>query len=253
MTVQRKNTHRRNLFIDGEFWSGVDGDLCVSLGIHVGQEVSEEQLQNWKEQIAQRDVFLLGARCLERRPYSVAELREKLLGYEVAEDIVTVVLARLQELGLLNDKEYAQMLQRQYRRQGYGPHRLQQRMKDKKIPLAIIEENVPAYAELAPEIAAEQLAKKYSPQQLAQTRQQQKAKQWLMRRGFDHTTINAAVEEQKSTDPADRWVDASPLQRVIDRKYQPLTDPKQRAKAWAYLQRQGVITEQINQIMKDMM
>lgn len=49
----------------------------------------------------------MALRCLDRRAYGMAELKQKLLGKGADEDIVDDVLGRLQSVGLLDDAKYA--------------------------------------------------------------------------------------------------------------------------------------------------
>ncbi len=99
---------RVNVFLDGKFVFSLEAEVAVKEGLRVGQELSEEHI----EALAKSDRF---QRCLNAamlylsyRPRSESELRERLGRRGFDRDNVEVVLARLKELGLVDDTAFAQ-------------------------------------------------------------------------------------------------------------------------------------------------
>jgi len=104
----RRLGKRVNIFLDGKFSFSLEAELALKEGLHVGQELSANQI----DALARSDPF---ERCLNAanrylgyRPRSESELRERLHKRGFDGDNVEAVIARLKEQGLVDDLAFAQ-------------------------------------------------------------------------------------------------------------------------------------------------
>jgi regulatory protein len=106
LKVQKKNTQRVNVYLDGEFAFGLR--RIVAAWLQIGQELSEEKIAQLKADDAREEAYQRALRALDTRPRSVAEVRQKLLEHDIPEDLAEGVLERLKASGFLNDERFAQ-------------------------------------------------------------------------------------------------------------------------------------------------
>ena len=130
---------------------------------------------------------------LGRRDYGAQELRRKLLLQRrdkpmPAEDVCEQVMARLLELGYLNDERYAQRLAESLSNKGYGARAIAFELRKRGVE----EEAEP------PESDAERLSallqRKYAAR-LGDERGRRAVYQALLRKGFSHADVRNAMKE----------------------------------------------------------
>lgn len=132
-------------------------------------------------------------RLLSQRAMSRARLREKLLG-RFPQGEVEGALARLEELGYLDDRAFAESFVATRRK--YGPHKLRFLLKARGVPEEVVEEVLAAYGEEDSLEAALNVLRRYP-------RRQDKAKavRFLQGRGFPLSVALEAyrlVKEEES-------------------------------------------------------
>lgn len=114
---------KSKIFVDGEFWAELDAGVAAERGLSEGavlsgEELAEARVAGEKPLAMNRALNILGYRARAR-----GELGQRLLRAGYAEETVEEVLARLEELGYLDDEEFA----RERVRAGahkYGPRRI---------------------------------------------------------------------------------------------------------------------------------
>jgi len=108
-----------NVYLDSKFAFSLEAEVALTGNLKVGQELSDEQISA----LAKADNF---QRCLNAalhylsyRPRSESELKERLYRRNFDEESIGRVVARLEELGLVDDMEFAQFWQDN--RQAFSP------------------------------------------------------------------------------------------------------------------------------------
>lgn len=122
VTALRSGKGRRkrvNVYLDSKFAFSLEAEVVLTERLKVGEELSDEQISA----LAKADNF---QRCLNAalhylsyRPRSESELRERLYRRNFDEESIGRVVARLEELGLVDDMEFAQFWQDN--RQAFSP------------------------------------------------------------------------------------------------------------------------------------
>ena len=122
ITALRSGRGRRkrvNVYLDGRFAFSLGAEVVLTERLKVGQELTGEQISA----LAKTDNFqrCLNAamRYLSYRPRSESELRERLRRRNFDDESIGGVVAKLKELGLVDDREFAQFWQDN--RQAFSP------------------------------------------------------------------------------------------------------------------------------------
>jgi regulatory protein len=123
ITRVRERRGRARIFVDGEFWAEIDGDVVGERGLREGAALGLEELEaarvaGERALAMNRALHFLGYRARSRR-----EVRDRLRRYGYGEETVGGVIGRLEELGYLDDEEFARTAAREKARR-YGPRRV---------------------------------------------------------------------------------------------------------------------------------
>jgi regulatory protein len=195
---QKKRGSRVSVFVDGEFAFGCSLDALAEIGLKKGQPVSPSQIEQWRRKIIYDEAKTVAFNALARRIRSEREIRDKLRKKKFPLDIIDQVVARLYEMKLLNDSEFAGALVRdRLKRAPIGKAALKTKLFQKGVAKETIETALNEVDLRADELclkAAEKKLKSLQREPDAQKRKQ-KLSQFLMRRGFDWETVNNAVRK----------------------------------------------------------
>jgi len=132
LRAQAKDPQRVNVFIDGEFALGISLTTITKTGLHVGKELSAEEFAKLEQTESGDKAYLAALRFLEARPRSIAEVRARLGRKDFAPEAIDAAIARLGELGLLDDAAFARYWvenRQAYRPRGAGALRDELRRK----------------------------------------------------------------------------------------------------------------------------
>lgn len=137
-------------------------------------------------------------RCLTYRQRSKKELRDYLTGKGFSEEIVEQVVQRLQDTGLINDRNFtAEWIECSFRK-GRGSHRIKYELKERGIDEAVIdellEESFDQHDEYnrACSLMDKYLSPDYKPDDKKLLR---KAASYLKRRGYPHKIIYEVINK----------------------------------------------------------
>ncbi len=190
--------HYVQVFLDGDEGTLIDRQTFEDSRLSVGDEVSDEQWEALRARSAydrahSRALYLLGM-----RDYSCRELEKKLLP-EASPEIAAAVVARLREVGLLDDENYARRLARdfaQYRQ--YPRRRIVQELCRRGVERSIAEAAVEDGDSDDVTQAVTLLRRKYA-HKLADPDDRRRTAAALARRGFSYATeqMDAPVEEDE--------------------------------------------------------
>ena len=132
------------------------------------------------------------ARVLQYRQRSARALYDRLLEKGCPEQEAAWAVARLQELGYLNDREYGRLLVRDLAARGYGAGRIRAVLREKKLDAAAAEEAMESY--VPNQARLEAMAAARLKGQVPDRRLLKKTADSLFRKGFSWEEIRAALE-----------------------------------------------------------
>ncbi len=192
--AQQKNPQRVNVYLDGEFAFGLAGILAAWL--KVGQELDDEKITALRNNDASEATYQKALHFLSYRPRSSQEVRQNLIKRGCEETLVKETISRLQDAGLVNDKDFARAWvenRNTFHPRSKSALRMELRRKGltEEIVQSVLDEQVDEQA-LAFEAARKQ-ARRYASLEWAEFRQ--KLGGFLARRGFSYTTLAPVVSE----------------------------------------------------------
>ena len=105
LQVQKRNPNRVNVHLDGEFAFGLA--RIVAAWLRVGQELSEEKIEQLQAEDARERAFQQPMLFLSYRARSESQIRQNLRKHEIPEPVIEQTLDRLRQDGLANDDQFA--------------------------------------------------------------------------------------------------------------------------------------------------
>ncbi|PIE42169.1 MAG: hypothetical protein CSA49_00555 [Gammaproteobacteria bacterium] len=147
-----------------------------------------------KTYLTQSELKQYAMTLLARREYGANELRQKLARKGSAED-ADAVLCWLQENNLQSDDRFAQMLLRSKSLRGYGPLRIRQEMKQKRLDNQAVLQAFEGFEGDWFEQALQTYQKKYSKPLGKEPKERAKRQRFMSYRGYTGEQICYAIEQ----------------------------------------------------------
>lgn len=190
ITALEPRRHRLvQLFLDGEPAVKLDEETAASL--RPGQQLSDEELH---ELIARSDAVRAKEKALyllEHRPHSKRELEDK-LARTVGREAAGQAAGRMEELGLIDDADYARRLAEELARKGFAAPRIRQELLRRGIGRELAAEEAERAA-AAPEDALHSLIERRFARQLGEEKGRRRAVAALQRMGYRWEEIRSAL------------------------------------------------------------
>ncbi len=187
LEAQKRNPERVNVYLDGEFAFGLAAITAARL--QRGQTLSDAEIAALKAQDAIDQAVDQAVRLLTYRPRSTAEIRRYLGQKGAAPEVIDAALARLEQLGYLDDLAFARFwVANRDEFNPKGPLALRQELSEKGVPRALVDQ---AMAEVDFTDAAYRALMRRARHLQGQDRREVKRRvyDFLARRGFAADTI----------------------------------------------------------------
>lgn len=163
----------------------------IDFALYAGKELTEDEAQAIVEAARRSGLKEKTINLLARKPMSRRELERKLEEWEAGEEECAAICERMEELGFLNDGEYAARLVRHYSTKGYGERKLRDELYRRGIPREFWEEAL-AQAEDSAQ-AIDSFVEKKLAGKTADQKELKKVSDALARRGFSWSDISNAL------------------------------------------------------------
>ena len=207
---QKKNPKRFNIFIDGVFSFGADGDLIVDHRLGVGKELLEEQIDKLLFEVEVGKLMERMYRLFNIRQRSEKEVRDYIRNLsfkrkvkdqdEISQKALELLIQKLKQKRMLDDLEFAKSWVFSRRKnKNKGKIALKQELFQKGIDREIIEEAISLYSSALSEeqLAQQALEKKLKPwKNLTGLGFKKKAYGLLLRKGFEYPIVKDVVEKE---------------------------------------------------------
>jgi regulatory protein len=197
---QVHNEDRVSIFLDDEFALGIHKDLVVKHQLSVGMKLSPDALRRLERDAQYIDAKQRALDYLAYKPRTEAEVRRTLRGTDALPNVIDDVVARLTELGYLDDEAYAHdYAHNRFSSKQYGPVRIRRELKERGVDRHVADAAVDQlFAEVDARAAAWSHAEKRWPRlddEDDPRRRRQKMYRYLRRRGFASDTIRSILDE----------------------------------------------------------
>lgn len=197
--IKETKKGRLALFLDGEFVFSLDEDTFASAHLHEGDELEDWQVEDLRKQSDTRRALDKAMDYLSLRDHAAGELYQKLCRKFDAPSAAYAV-ARAQELGLLNDADFARRRAAELLRKRKSRREILIDLSAKGIDREVAAEAVEALYQTDEEgedpelITARTLVERRYAAKLAAGKREQVAAA-LARRGFSHAIIREVLAE----------------------------------------------------------
>ena len=202
ITGVRERRGKARVYVDGEFWAEIDAGVAAERGLRERVTLSREELA---EARAAGERALAMARALNYLGYrarSEREVRERLRRYGYGREISEGVVARLKELGYLDDRDFARIVAREKARH-YGPRKVSAELRrsgvDAELVRSVVEEEFAGRSEL--EDARSAAARRYN--MAGSDAEARRVYGFLTRRGYSAAVCAAVAREYREASAED--------------------------------------------------
>jgi regulatory protein len=209
ISVQKKNTDRVNVFIDGQFAFGISAAVCFEERLGVGEEFSGQRIRELIEKDQIERLVNKALRFLSFRPRSEKELRGLLLRkgklteikseeekaqYEIS---IEKTISKLKKIGQIDDASFASWwLEQRLRFKPTATYLIKRELLAKGLAKELVEQTLEGISreqeiELAKSAASKKLK---SYRNLVPEKAKERLGVFLARRGFSWETIKEVVD-----------------------------------------------------------
>jgi regulatory protein len=193
--TQTRRADRRSIFIDGAFALALDETLALEYGVFVGREVSQEELDQWRAADLFQQTLNHALNFITYRPRSRQEVRRNLQGRRVAPEVIEQTLAKLEEMGVLSDQQFAEFwVENREQFNPRGARALSAELRQKGVDRETIEATIAPERDEERALAAAQKKLRSLMNADYQTFRKQLGA-FLLRRGFSYGVSAGAVRQ----------------------------------------------------------
>lgn len=196
--LQKRNKTRANLYVDGEFFCGVEMLTVMQMGLKKGKEVSKSELA---EAITESDVsvaFEKAVGYLSRAMKTERQMKTYLAGKGYSPSVVDTVIAKLKGYGYVDDRRYATLYVEQNGKTK-GKIRLSHELAEKGVRRDFTESATDVDTDTERE-NAEALAEKYMKNKPRDVQTAAKLQRYLVGRGYTFDVVQSIVRRYKTDD-----------------------------------------------------
>lgn len=163
----------------------------VTFALVPGRTLEEEELGRLKEAGGLSSAKARGARMLGERPLSRRELTRRLVEKGETPEHAEAAVDWLEELGALNELEYARSIVRHYTARGYGAQKLRQEFQRRGVPREIWDQALEEQSDPVDRVVS--FLEKKLRGQTQDPKLLKRATDALLRRGFRWEEIRAGL------------------------------------------------------------
>jgi regulatory protein len=190
----------RVLEVDRGRFASLPDEPLELLPLEVGAEIPRLALERLEELADEEAALRAALKALARRPHAQADLRRRLVRRQHKARAVDAALPRLVARGLLDDRAFAEHWAATRAARGRGPARLVYDLVAQGVARAVAEAGVAAglaREAIDPVALALRAARRRIAALSAHAPHERRRRltAWLVRRGFDRTTVQAVVDQ----------------------------------------------------------
>ena len=173
----------------------------IAFALFAGKELTADEAQRLQNAARCGSLKEKTIGLLARKPMSRFELLGKLREWEADEEEAYAICERMEELGFLNDREYAQRLVHHYSGKGYGTHKVRDELRRRGVPRELWDEALEQMDD--PSAAIEAFLDKKLAGKTPDRKELKKITDALARRGYSWSQIGEAVRRYDAQ--TDEW------------------------------------------------
>ena len=187
---QKKNKGRVSLFVDGEFFCGLDLFTAEKHRLKIDDEVDEDKLKEVVFSEECHSAFEKAMCKINERARSREEIWRYLTEKQYVEEVVEVTIEKLQNYKYLDDVTFSKFYIDSHKRR-WGLKKIEYMLSG----FGVSDEDIKIAMEEAPDQIEEVKALIEKYKRVKKESDKRKLYAYLMQKGFDSKTISAALEQ----------------------------------------------------------
>lgn len=192
--VVKKSERKKGRFLvkleDGGILRVTEDEL-LRFRLRAGLELDQEMLEALQASAKKSSAKAAAANMIGSRALSKKELTKRLMQKGNEEADAKAAADWLEDIGAVNDAEYAAALVRHYGGKGYGPARVREELRRRGVDRALWDDALEEMPE--PGEILDQLIQKKCRGELSDPKEKKRVSDALMRRGFGWSEVKAAM------------------------------------------------------------
>lgn len=190
---QVKRADRYSIYGDEKYIFSLSENELLSLGLRVGQEFSDNELEELKQTALLDKAYDRALNLVAMRPRSAWEMEQYLKRKDYDKLVIEQVLNKLSDKGYLNDEAFAKAWVESRRLlKNTSKRRLTQELRSKRVPDDIIQLVIEADDTDEQEVLRQLIERKRTQ---SRYQDEQKLMQYLVRQGYNYGDIKAVLSE----------------------------------------------------------
>jgi regulatory protein len=195
---QKLHADRDSVYIDGLFAFGLDHETTLELKLAPGLELTPAQVDEILSEVSRKRAMDAALGLLSYRARSRKEIAGRLKRRGFSAELVELTCARLGELGLLNDRQFAESVARERLVfTGKGPRHISAELRRKGIPQPLIQQALEQAGdeEDAARAVLAKVSRRYAG--LDPRKRLRKLHDLLLRRGFSFEVVGRVLAQEE--------------------------------------------------------
>lgn len=190
--AQVRQAGRYSVFVDGKYSFSLSDIALLDSKIVNGQELTPEQVREFKQLSADDKLYGLVLRYAMLRPRSVWEVEEYLARKQVSDSQRSTILNKLSKLQVIDDEQFARRwVENRRLLKPLSRRRLEQELRQKRVADTIIRDVLADDEQEDEQALAELIARK---RKQVKYQDNTKLMQYLARQGFSYDDIKQALQ-----------------------------------------------------------
>ena len=169
----------------------VTEEELLHFGLRAGMELDEEALETLRSSARSSAARATAANIIGSRALSKQELTRRLVKKGNDASDAQAAADWLEDIGAVNDVQYAAALARHYGDRGYGPARVREELRRRGVDRSLWDEALEELPEAAEVL--DRLIQKKCRGDLSDPREKKRVSDALLRRGFSWSDVKAAI------------------------------------------------------------
>lgn len=234
--IQKKKKNRYNIYIDEEFAFGVDEATLIKFALQKEMAITKEEIVEIQKEDFYQQAYQKALSFLNFKLRTTKEMFQKLEKLEYDEETIHQVLQHLQEMGLLNDRFYAESYLHENSILGKkGPKAVAFELKKKGISETLIQQVLSEFSEEQQLEQALEMGQQYVNRQtqVSTKSAKQKVYTYLLQKGYDGDVIQQVIGQLTFEQQDEQEVQLAI--REAERAYQQLSKKYQESQLWYQL------------------
>lgn len=199
--IPQKNDKKRvNLYIDGQFYSGVEKIALLQENLHIGDFVDDAKLEKIVQESEYSTAFNKASGYILKGGHTRKQVYDYLIKKGYSQQIANKVLDKLKSYGYLDDSQFAKTYV-ELKSHKYGKHLMSAHLKQKGVK----EEDIQSALDTLEneDENAYYVGKKYIKNRPFDLELRQKCYRYLLSKGFSYDSVQCAIDKLKAESDLD--------------------------------------------------